>query len=112
LAALCSFKSFQLQRDKIVTVGALQLNDIPFPPGKFSTELKRLKAGKDVMIEKPAQIRRIVTAYFKGFSGFVAGTATPLDTHNGGNQLVADFRILSHIILLQILVYGNDHLTI
>jgi hypothetical protein len=70
--------SLQLNCNKIVAVRALQLDGIPFPPGKLATELKGLKAGKNIVIKPTAQTGRVMAANFKTIPCFMTGTAVSL----------------------------------
>jgi hypothetical protein len=94
----------QFNRNKIITVRALQLDGISLPPGELTAELESLKTGKDIMIEPTAQTGRVMATDFKAFPDFMTGTAFSLYADYCGLHLVAETWIYCHIILLSI--YG------
>jgi len=96
LEPLLAFNALQFQRHKVVTVGALQFDRVPFPPGQTTAELKGLQSGKDIVVEETAQSGWIVAAEFKRLPGMVAGVAFAFDAQYRSGYPVADSRIFCH----------------
>jgi hypothetical protein len=86
-----------LQYNQVVSVRALELDNVAGPPRIASPELKGGKRRENVVVEKTAQAARIVTADLKSLTNLVAGAAFAFDAQYFGDDFLADTRIFRHL---------------
>jgi len=96
---ILSFRPFQLDRHKVNTIWALQLDGISLPPRHIPAKLESLQAWKDPMIEESAKPCRIMTAYLETLTYSVVNIAFSFNISHRCHYFISQPWIFYHNIL-------------